>query len=231
MLIGGFQKFSLIDYPGKICAIIFTQGCNFRCPYCYNVELVDPQKFGPPIPETEIFSFLEKRIGQLDAVEITGGEPTLQKDLLAFLEKIKEMGFLIKLDTNGSSPDVIREALKKKIVDYLAMDVKAPLEKYRMVTASKIDLTKIKESIQLIMESGLDYEFRTTIVESLLTNEDIIKIASLISGAKLYVLQKFVRTKTLKKEFAKEKSKTTEELEKLKHLILQHKYVNRCIVR
>ncbi len=231
MLIGGFQKFSLIDYPEKICAIIFTQGCNFRCPYCHNPELVDPRKFTSPISEKEIFSFLETRKSQLDAVEVTGGEPTLQKDLLDFLKRIKEMGFLVKLDTNGSLPNIIQEALEKKVVDYLAMDVKAPLEKYQTVTASKVDPAKIKESIHLIMKSGLDYEFRTTVIESLLTNEDIIEIARLISGAKLYVLQEFVATKTLQKEFIKKKSKTTEELEKLRHLILQHQYVGRCIIR
>ena len=127
MLIGGFQKFSLIDYPGKICAIVFTQGCNFRCPYCYNPELVNPQKFTPSLSEKDVFSFLKKRKGQLDAVEITGGEPTLQKDLLAFLEKIKAMGFLVKLDSNGSSPDIIQEVVQRGAVNYLAMDIKAPL--------------------------------------------------------------------------------------------------------
>lgn len=231
MLIGGFQKFSLIDYPGKICAIIFTQGCNFRCSYCHNIELVDPQKFTPSISEKEIFSFLGTRKGQLDAVEVTGGEPTLQKDLLDFLKKIKEMGFLVKLDTNGSSPDVIQGAIEKKVVDYLAMDVKAPLGKYQIVTASKIDPAKIEESIQLIMKADLDYEFRTTIVKSLLTNEDIIGIAQLVSGAKLYVLQNFVATRTLEEKFIEEESKTVEELEKLRRLILHHRYVDKCIIR
>jgi len=141
------------------------------------------------------------------------------------------MGFLVKLDTNGSSPDVIQKILEEKIVDYLAMDIKAPLEKYQEITASKINPARIKESIQLIMKSGLDYEFRTTIVESLLTREDIVEIAQLISGAKLYVLQRFVAAKTLKKEFAKEKSKSIKKLEELKHLILRCQYVDKCIIR
>ncbi|OQX50761.1 MAG: anaerobic ribonucleoside-triphosphate reductase activating protein [Candidatus Cloacimonas sp. 4484_209] len=133
MKIGGFQKVSLIDYPGKICAIVFTRGCNFRCPYCHNPELVLPENYSPLIPEEEIFSFLEKRRGKLDAVEITGGEPTLQEDLTEFIRKIKEMGFLVKLDTNGSFPSVLEKVIYSGLVDYIAMDVKAPLEKYRQV--------------------------------------------------------------------------------------------------
>ena len=229
MIIGGFQKFSLIDYPGKICAIVFTQGCNFRCPYCHNPELVDPKLFLPPIPEEEIFSFLEKRRGKLDAVEITGGEPTLHSDLLEFIGKIKNMGFLVKLDSNGTNPDVIEKAIRKKLVDYLAMDVKAPLDKYRETTGVDVDVDKIKRNIELIMNSGVDYEFRTTIVKSLLSREDILKIGELIKGAKLYILQKFVPSKTLNPKFLDEDTYTDEEFEQLK--IKMEKYVDRCIVR
>ncbi|HEC86320.1 MAG TPA: anaerobic ribonucleoside-triphosphate reductase activating protein, partial [Thermoplasmatales archaeon] len=139
MIIGGFQRFSLIDYPGKICAIIFTQGCNFRCPYCHNPELVNPKLFQEPIDENDIFRFLEMRKGKLDAVEITGGEPTLQPDLIEFMRKIKAMGFLIKLDTNGTNPEVVEKIIKNKLVDYIAMDVKAPLEKYEKVVRAKVD--------------------------------------------------------------------------------------------
>ena len=142
MLIGGFQKFSFIDYPGKVCAIVFTCGCNFRCSYCHNPELVMPELFKEPIPEGEILSFLENRKGKLDAVTITGGEPTMQRDLLEFVLSVKKLGFLIKLDTNGSDPDVLREAMKE--VDYVAMDVKAPLEKYRETTNSGVDTNRIK---------------------------------------------------------------------------------------
>jgi len=229
MIIGGFQKFSLIDYPGKICAIVFTQGCNFRCPYCHNPELVDPKLFLPPIPEEEIFSFLEKRRGKLDAVEITGGEPTLHSDLLEFIGKIKNMGFLVKLDSNGTNPDVIEKAIRNKLVDYLAMDVKAPLDKYRETTGVDVDVDKIKRNIELIMNSGVDYEFRTTIVKSLLSREDILKIGELIKGAKLYILQKFVPSKTLNPKFLDEDTYTDEEFEQLK--IKMEKYVDRCIVR
>jgi len=229
MIIGGFQKFSLIDYPGKICAIVFTQGCNFRCPYCHNPELVDPNLFLPPISEEEIFAFLEKRKGKLDAVEITGGEPTLHQDLIEFIRKIKGMGFLVKLDSNGTNPDVIREAIKNKLVDYLAMDIKAPLEKYKEITGVDVDTDKIKYNIKLIMNSGVDYEFRTTIVKSLLSKDDIVKIGELIKGAKLYILQKFTPSKTLNSLFVNEKTYSDEEFSEMKNKM--EKYVERCVVR
>lgn len=229
MLIGGLQKFSLIDYPGKLSAIIFTQGCNFRCPYCHNPELVDPKQFIPLLDEKKVLDFLETRRGRLDAVEITGGEPTLQKDLLPFLQKIKKMGFLVKLDTNGSSPSIMQEALRKKVVDYFALDVKAPLEKYQEVTRSTIDPQKIQKAIQIIMSSGLDYEFRTTIVRSMLSFDDITKIAQLIRGANLYALQAFIPSKTLDPHFQKETSYTEEELEKICQQV--QPYVQKCIIR
>ena len=229
MIIGGFQKFSLIDYPGKICAIVFTRGCNFRCPYCHNPELVNTELFLSPISEEEIFSFLEKRKGKLDAVEITGGEPTLQPDLIEFLGKIKDMGFLVKLDSNGTNPDVIEEVIKNKLVDYLAMDVKAPLEKYKEITCVDVDTHKIRSNIKLIMNSGIDYEFRTTIVKSLLSKEDIIKIGELIKGANLYILQKFVPSKTLNPDFVNETTYSDEEFTEMKNKM--EKYVKRCIVR
>lgn len=229
MLIGGLQKFSLIDYPGKLCAIVFTQGCNFRCPYCHNPELVFPEQFIPSLSEEEIFSFLDKRKKQLEAVEVTGGEPTLQPDLLSFLAKIKNKGFSVKLDTNGSFPEIVQKAIRQGVVDYLAMDLKAPLERYQAVTCSKIDPQKIKKTIAIIMKSGLDYEFRTTIVKSQLSLEDFLKIARLIKGAKLYVLQNFVSTKTLDPLFQKEASYSEEELEKIRKQIAP--FVKKCLVR
>ncbi len=195
MKIGGFQKVSLIDYPGKICAIIFTQGCNFRCFYCHNPELVDPKRYSPPIPEEEVLSFLEKRKNKLDAVEITGGEPTLHPDLIDFIKKIKSMGFLVKLDSNGSNPKKLEEALK--YVDFVAMDIKAPLEKYSSVVGVKIDTEKIKKSTDLIIHSNKDYEFRTTLIKGFHSVEDVISMGELINGARLYVLQRFVKSKIL----------------------------------
>jgi anaerobic ribonucleoside-triphosphate reductase activating protein len=155
--------------------ILFTQGCNFRCPYCHNPELIE---FKPhnPIEQEEVLSFLEKRRGKLDAVSITGGEPTLQPDLIDFLEKIKSMNYLIKLDSNGSHPEILEKIVEKGVVDYLAMDVKGPLKKYQEVVNSNVNADKIKESISLIMNSGLDYEFRTTVVKSQLSPEDIVEI-------------------------------------------------------
>jgi len=229
MIIGGFQKFSLIDYPDKICAIVFTQGCNLRCPYCHNPELINLKSSQYIISKEEVFSFLEKRKGKLDALEVTGGEPTLQRDLLEFLKKIKDMGYLIKLDSNGSHPEAVEKAIKLKIADYLAMDVKAPLKKYREVTHSKVDISKIKNSIELIMNSGLDYELRTTIAKSQLCKEDIIEIGKLIKGAKLYVLQKFIPSKTLNPEFLNETTYSDKEFKYLKSAL--EGYVVNCLVR
>ncbi len=201
MIIGGFQKVSLIDYPGKICAIVFTQGCNFRCPFCYNLNLVLPELFKEPILEKDILSFLDKRKGKLDAVEITGGEPTIQEGLLDFMKKIKEKGFLIKLDTNGTNPDVLKTAIKGKLVDYLAMDIKAPWDKYFQVAGVDVEIKKIQESIKIIKESGIDYEFRTTVIPGMHTKEDIIKIAQEIKPAKKYCLQNFQQKKTINPKF------------------------------
>lgn len=197
MQIGGFQKFSLIDFPGKISAIVFTQGCNFRCPYCHNPELVDPQKYTQLIPENKIFAFLQTRRGQLDAVSITGGEPTLHHDLPDFIHKIKEMGFLVKLDTNGTNPEMLSQIIKQDLVDYMAMDIKAPLQKYSILTGSEVDESTILRSISLIEKSGIDYEFRSTLVKHLLTPDDVLNMGIMLGPAKRYFLQKYVPNKSL----------------------------------
>ena len=142
MNIAGWQKVSLIDYPEKICSILFTQGCNFRCPYCHNPELVEPALFREPLSEKEIFAFLEKRKGKIDAVSITGGEPTIQPDLVEFILPMKDIGYLIKLDTNGSRPDVLGKLISEKLLDYIAMDVKAPLNRYPNIARCPIDLNR-----------------------------------------------------------------------------------------
>jgi len=211
MKIGGLQKFSLIDYPGRISAIVFTQGCNFRCPYCHNPELVDPAQYGPILSEEEVISFLEKRRGKLDAVTVTGGEPTLQPDIDRFLEVIKAMGYLTKVDTNGSMPDVLERLIHGRLVDYLAMDVKGPLSKYGQIAGTKVQTQKIQKSIALITNSGIDHEFRTTVVRSQLDNGDLIAIAGLLEKARLYVLQTFVPVKTLCREFMAETSYSSED--------------------
>ncbi len=229
MRIGGLQKSSLIDYPGKIATIIFTQGCHFRCHYCHNPELVEPHLFYDPIPEEEIFGFLAKRIGKLDAVTITGGEPTIYPDLPSFMKRIKEMGFLIKLDTNGSNPERLEEIIRNKLVDYLAMDIKTPLLKYQEVINGAFNAEKIKKSIALLMNSDISYEFRTTIVKSLLSPNDILEIGELIKGTPLYALQKFRPTKALNPLFLAEETYSDDEFEEMRRKLL--KFVKRCIVR
>ena len=203
MKIGGFQKQSLIDYPGKICSIVFTIGCNFRCPFCQNSELVVPEKVKntEEIPEDFIFSYLKGR-KLLDAVEITGGEPTLQPDLKNFAKRLKKMGFLVKLDTNGSDPDTLKELLDSKLVDYIAMDIKAPLEKYNEVAGTNVDVEKIKESIKIVKRAP-DFEFRITVVPRFHKEKDLIAVAKLVKGTKL-VLQQFRPRNTLDPSLEKE---------------------------
>lgn len=225
MKIGGLQKVSLIDYPGLISGIIFLQGCNFRCSYCHNPELVDPELFQPCMNEKEIMDFLRTRVGKLDAVSITGGEPTIQSKLIPFIGQIKKMGFAVKIDTNGSQPRVIKALLAENLLDYIAMDIKAPLEKYDEIVNVPVNTDLIQESIRLIIKSKIPHEFRTTIVQSLLDEKDIVSIAKLISGASNYVLQNFVPTKTLDTLFLKEKSHPDEVLQKLKKR-LEHQIPN-----
>lgn len=229
MIIGGIQKLSLIDYPGKMSATIFTRGCNFRCHYCHNAELVVPELFGAPISESYVLDFLESRKGVLEAVAITGGEPTLQADLLDFMAKTKQMGYLVKLDTSGVTPDVIEEALRRKLVDYIAMDLKGPFEMYGAITLSYVKVEDVKRSISLIMSSGIGYEFRTTIVRSQLSESDILHIAECIRGSSMYVLQRFSNTKTLDPAFAREESYSEAELNDIKQKV--EMYVRACSIR
>jgi pyruvate formate lyase activating enzyme len=229
MKIAHIQKTSLIDYPGKISAIIFTLGCNFACPYCHNPELVDPTRFVHPLDEDEVIAFLKKRAGQLDAVVITGGEPMIHADLNKFMKMIKDMGYHVKLDTNGTNPDMLRRAIEGGIVDYIAMDIKAPLERYDAITRTAVNTEVIKSSIDLIMNAGLPYEFRTTLVRSLLNPVEILNIGRMIKGAKTYVLQHFVPSKHVDKDFIHESSFTQEEVADLKRQL--DTLVKSCIIR
>ena len=191
MNIAGLQKLTLLDYPGKTACTVFTPGCNFRCPFCHNALLVThrPEEL---ISEEEFFSFLSKRQGILDGVCITGGEPTLQKDLIAFMEKIKAMGFLVKLDTNGAKPDILKEIIAKGLADYVAMDIKASPARYGEAVGIKdFDFFPVKESICILEESGIDHEFRTTVTDELHTEEDFPAILSLFSENTPYFLQQF----------------------------------------
>ena len=222
MKIAGLQKFSMIDYPDKLCAIIFTQGCNFRCPYCHNPELVKPTLFQKTIPQAEVLQFLKTRKEKLDAVTITGGEPTLHKDLLLLISQIKEMGFLVKLDTNGTNPTMLKLLIDHRLVDYIAMDIKAPIMKYQKVTCSTIDVLPIIKSIDLIKKSRVNYEFRTTVVKELLSDKDLEEIVLWLGKVKKYYLQKFITSKTLDSRFMQFHSHADEQLEAVSQL---HNYV------
>ncbi|MEI6242330.1 MAG: anaerobic ribonucleoside-triphosphate reductase activating protein [Chlamydiota bacterium] len=229
MKIGGIQHCSLIDFPGKLAAVIFTEGCPFRCHYCHNPSLVLPSETQKRVEEREVFSFLEKRVGKLDGVVISGGEPTLQEDLIPFIEKIRNMGFCIKLDTSGFFFSVLQELLEKKLVDYVAMDIKAPLDKYAQVIGREVDTKTIQESICLLLQSSISYEFRTTLVGSLHTKEDVVAIAKTIQGAPLYVLQRFFKNITLNPHFQNEDFFSEQIANQYK--ILVEPYVKECRVR
>jgi pyruvate formate lyase activating enzyme len=189
MKIGGFQKLSLLDYPDKLSAIIWTIGCDFRCPFCYNKQIV----FGEvnEIPEKEIFDYLKKRKKFLEGIVMTGGEPLLQPDLKDFIAKVKQIGYLIKIDTNGTNPKLLEGLIQEKLVDYVSMDVKAPKEKYEELAGVKVDLNKIEESIEIIKQYAPDYEFRTTLIPTLLEKEDILEIARWLKNSKRFYLQQF----------------------------------------
>ena len=205
MTIGGLQKTTLIDYPGKIAATVFFAGCNFRCPWCYSKELVLPAeiKKQPKISEKEFFGFLEKRKEMLEGVVLCGGEPTNNKDLPEFIKKIKELGYAVKLDTNGSNPKMLKKLIDNNLIDYVAMDVKLPKERYPEIFRGKIEIKDIEESVKILKENKIDYEFRTTIVPTILEKEDVIKIAEWISPAKKYYLQNFRPEKTIDPKFEK----------------------------
>ena len=189
MKIGGFQKTSLLDYPKKISTIIWTVGCNFRCPFCYNKDIV--QGNVELVPEEEIFDYLKKRKEMIEALVITGGEPLMHKDISDFCKKVKQLGYLIKIDTNGTFPDRLKQLIDEKLVDYIAMDVKAPQAKYDTLTGVKTPIKKIKRSINIIKKSNVDYEFRTTFISKYLNEKDIIEVAKWLEGANSYFIQQF----------------------------------------
>ncbi len=201
MQIRGWVRTSLIDYPGKIATVLFTSGCNFRCPYCQNSELVLRPESLPQIAPAEVFQFLTRRRGLIDGVVITGGEPTLQKGLDDFLRKIKELGLAAKLDTNGYHPQILRDLLEQRLLDYVAMDIKAPLAKYPLAAGVPVDGQRIEESVRLILSSGIDHEFRTTVVPGIVAPEDVEEMAKLITGAEKYILQQFRPQGTLEPRF------------------------------
>jgi pyruvate formate lyase activating enzyme len=191
MRIGGLQKLTLIDYPGKVAATVFTQGCNLRCGYCHNPELVLKKCYSPIIPENQVLNFLTSRRFLLQGVVITGGEPTLQKDLADFLMKIKDIGLVVKLDTNGTSPNLLEKLVERHLIDYIAMDIKTSFSKYHRITGAVCSIENIKRSIEFIRQSGIDHEFRTTAVRPLCASEDLKEIRNLIGPHEKYRVQQF----------------------------------------
>ena len=224
MRIGGFLKQSLIDFPGNIASVIFTSGCNFRCFYCHNPELVLPKhiKENELIKETEVFPYLEKNKLLLDAVVITGGEPTIQTDLVEFILKIRELNLLVKLDTNGTNPEILQSLLDYDLIDYIAMDIKAPLilEKYQEIVGKQFSFSqfdKVLESVRLIQQSNIEYEFRSTLVKNIHSIEDIKQMVESVQGD--FFFQKYNPDHILQPEYKIYEAYTDEELENSLELI------------
>ena len=198
MKILGIQKTTLLDFPGHVATTLFTGGCNFRCPFCHNASFVLSPDLEEACDEEEILSFLRKRSNVLEGVCITGGEPTLQPDLAPFMEKIHNIGYFIKLDTNGYRPDILKELFTKNLIDFCAMDIKSSFDKYTDLTGlSYIDTSKIMDSVNLIRNSGKPYEFRTTVVMELHRFEDLWAIANTLSPSDPYILQSYVESDTV----------------------------------
>lgn len=194
MKIGGLQKLTLLDYPGKVACTVFTLGCNFRCPFCHNAPLVTHISSTPTMDESQFFSFLQKRQGILDGVTVSGGEPTLMSDLYDFISKIKDLGFDVKLDTNGTDPDTVEKLINNKMIDYVAMDIKNSPEKYAITSGlpQDYDISKIKHTANMLMTGNLDFEFRTTLVSPYHTPEDFVSIGQWLCGDEKFFLQAFV---------------------------------------
>jgi len=230
LLIKGLQKTTLIDYPGKLAATIFVGKCNFRCGFCYNKDLVVEYDQLLTLKEEDVLDFLKERRKWLDGVCISGGEPTIHKELPDFIGKIKDIGLLVKLDTNGANPSMLKELIDKKIVDYVAMDIKGPLERYDEIAKVKVDKEKIKESAGILMKSNVDYEFRTTVVPGLLDNGDFENIGKWLKGAKRYFLQQFKPDKKcIDESYADKKPLPAGKLEEFKK-ILEH-YFDKVEIR
>lgn len=225
MNIAGIQKLTLVDFPGHVAATIFTQGCNFRCGFCHNPELVLPEQYNEILSEKQIVDFMISRFGKLTGICITGGEPTLQKDCDKFISHMRALGFDVKLDTNGSNPKMLKKIIEDGDVNYIAMDIKGSFRKYNETTSSNDSLLteKVKESIELIMNSGIDYEFRTTVCHPLHEVNDFKEIGEIIKGAKRYFIQQFVKSKSINTEI-EYRPLNDSEIGEIKNIMTQ--YVN-----
>ena len=242
MLIGGVQELTTLDFPGRLAAVVFTLGCNFRCGYCHNPQFIQCQgeTLTSRIPEEVFFKFLEKRKGKLEGVCISGGEPTLQPDILEFARKIKNMGFLVKLDTNGTMSGLLEKMIAEKVVDFFAMDIKTSLSRYGEIintfprssksgVGEDLLINEVKKSKEIIQNSGLPYEFRTTAVKGKHTKEVFEEIGEWIKGAEAYFIQNFRNKKTLAEEYKNEEGFSEKELAEFK--LLMGKYVKNCGIR
>lgn len=226
--IGGVQKLSLVDYPGHVAAALFLAGCNMRCGYCHNPELVLPERLAPSIPVEEVMTFLKSRVGRLDGVVISGGEPTIHDELPELCRMIKQLGFDVKLDTNGTRPEMVRAMIDEGLIDFVAMDVKGPLEKYVEIAARPIDLEAIVDNVRLMIDSGIGHEFRTTIVREQLEVSDFEKIGELVKGAKRFALQHFRTGTTISPQFAGFHTFSDEEFAAAKKIM--ERYVDECVI-
>jgi pyruvate formate lyase activating enzyme len=245
MRIGGLEKLSLIDYPGELSAVVFTVGCTFRCPFCYNPMLVLLHKSGngdispegeenekdqSQITEADLFLFLEKRRGKLDAVVISGGEPTMQPDLPEFIRKVRSLGYKIKLDSNGTNPEMLEKLLAENLLDYLAMDIKSAPEDYEKATGTKFYFEKIEKSVKIIMQSGVPYEFRSTCVPGFINEEAIVKMGELIQSADKWYLQNFKSdAEMIDKKLTGKPGFSSAEMQKFAEI--GRKFVKKCEVR
>jgi pyruvate formate lyase activating enzyme len=230
MIIGGLQKTSLIDFPGKVSCVCFVSGCNFRCPYCHNPDLVQ-HPGNAFLDENSFLDFVRERQGFLDGVVISGGEPTLQNDLPAFVSRIKKAGYAVKVDTNGSHPHMIRDLIEKRLVDYIAMDIKTDPSLYPLFMKRGIDPDCIRSSIKLIMASGIPYEFRTTCVRPIVDAGAVETIARLIQGSFLYVLQNFSQARVLQPDFFENRKAGYDQEEMMQLKSIAETWVQKCIVR
>jgi len=225
MIIAGIEKTSFVDWPENICSTVFIAGCNFKCGFCHNPELVLPEEIEKceTMSETELLTALVGRLRFIDGVCITGGEPLLSPDVVMLIRKIKAKGLKVKLDTNGSFPTLLKNLLDEHLLDYVAMDIKGPLHKYGDITNTRINTKLIEESVKILKQSNIEYEFRTTVVKSLLTKEDIIDIGKWLAGANAYYLQRFDNEhKMIDAEYRKVKSYAPDELKEMIEEVKQY---------
>ena len=232
MIIGGWQKVSFIDYPGKVSCVLFVSGCNFSCPYCHNPQLVKRGGLRSFLIDAQtVYDYLEYRKGLIDGVVISGGEPTIQPDLICLCKKVKQIGYPIKLDTNGSRPQIIKQLIEEELIDYIAMDIKTDPIQYAQLMKKIQSPDHILASIQIVMESALAYEFRTTCVKPFVDGKIIIDIAKIIEGAMLYTLQPFNNFIVLQPEFFKETNAGYDEDQLMDLKSLAEPWVQSCIIR